>query len=70
MISIIDGELRYEARSKDGATNPVIPEWADAKPYCMAIQTQISDTSTSISYVEDLDGLLKYIVKNEDGEKK
>lgn len=70
LIFIIDGKLRYEARSKDGVTNPVIPEWVNVKPYCMAIQTQISDNSTSISYVEDLDGLLEYIVKNEDGEEK
>lgn len=70
LISIIDGKMRYEARSKDGIMNPIIPEWANCPPYCMAIQTHISDTSTSISYVEDIDGLLKYLVKSEDGERK
>lgn len=66
LISIIDGKLRYEARSKEWISNPVIPPWVEVKPYCMAMQTQMSETSISVSYLDGTDALFKFITQNEE----
>ena len=69
LISIIDGQLRYEARSEDWISNPVIPSWVNHKPFCMAMQTQKSETSVSISYIDDTDALYRFIIENNGGVK-
>lgn len=62
LISIIDGNLQYEARSEDWIRNPIIPPWIEHRPFSMAMQTQISDASISISYIDDTDELLRFVI--------
>lgn len=69
LISIIDGELRYHARSKDWINNPNVPSWVQCKPFCMAMQTQTTDTSISVSYIDDTDTLYRFIIDSNGGGK-
>lgn len=68
LISIIDGKLQYEARSEDWIRNPVIPSWVKHRPFSMAMQTQKTDTSISISYIDDTDALYKFIIESNGGD--
>ena len=68
LISIIDGKLQYEARSEDWIRNPVIPSWVKPRPFSMAMQTQTTDTSISISYIDDTDALYKFIIESNGGD--
>lgn len=69
LISIIDGKLQYEARSEDWIINPVIPSWIEHRPFSMAMQTQMTETSISVSFIDDTDALYRFIIKSNDGDK-
>lgn len=69
LISIVDGELRYQARSKNWMQNPVYPSWVQLRPFSMAMQTQITDTSISVSYIDDTDALYRFLVESSGGDK-
>ena len=69
LISIIDGQLRYEARSGDRTRKPVIPSRINHSPFSMAMQTQTTETSISVSYIDDTDALYRFIIENNGGDK-
>ena len=64
LLTILDGKLQYEVRSKDWIQNPVVPSWVEHKPFIFAMQTQTSDTTISVSYLGDTDTLYKFIIEN------
>lgn len=61
LISIVDGKLLYETRSKDHINSPAIPSWVKIKPFCMVMQTQITDTTISVSKIDDTDSLYRFM---------
>ena len=69
LISIIDGKLQYEARSKNWIKNPVIPSWIEHRPFSMAMQTQTTETSISVSIIDNTDALYRFIIENNGGDR-
>ena len=63
LISIVDGKYEYETRSVDCIDKFARPSWLENKPYIMAMQTQRTDTSVSVSYIDKTDELYKFIIK-------
>ena len=59
LISIVNGALRYETRRKNGTS--IIPSWVKLRKFSMAMQTQITDTSINISFIDDTDALYEFI---------
>lgn len=64
LISVIDGNMRYETRGNGclfgSNNNPSFKK----REYTMAMQTQSSETSVSVLYLEKTDGLFRFIVDN------
>ena len=61
LISIVNGKLLYETRSKDCINSPIIPSWVKIKPFCMVMQTQITDMTISVSKIDDTDSLYRFM---------
>ena len=64
LISIINGFMQYEVRSKNQIHNPKIPAWIKTTPFQMAMQTQISDSSVSVSFIDDSHALFDFLIEN------
>jgi restriction system protein len=62
LISIVDGVLRYEARSTDWEQNPVLPSRVDQESFSMAMQTATSEKSIAVLFIDDTDALYRLII--------
>ena len=63
LISITDGKLKYEVRSREFILNPITPSWLSESTYRMAMQKYVTDDSVSVSYVDDSNELYNFIIE-------
>ena len=68
LLSVVNGELFYYTRSKElPGEKKTIPPWVDIKPHYMVMTTQLSDTKSSFSIIDETDELLRFINDGVDG---
>ena len=64
LISIVNGEMRFDVRSRDLSINVEPPPWVDYKPYSMALQFYNPNGSISVSYLDSSKELFDFITDN------